>query len=359
MADRPLHIGVDGRELVGQPTGVGRYIEGILRAWTTDASFPHRVSVFLASTPPPRLGALGSRIEWVVDAAAHGGTLWEQTRLPRAMAAAGVDVFFAAGYTAPLRMPRPFVVAIYDVSFAAHPEWFSWREGLRRRWLTARAARAAHSVITISAFSAAEIVRCVGIDRARIRVAPPGPPDARPVAATAREPVVLYVGSIFNRRHVPELVEAFARVSRTQPAARLVLVGANRTNPRIDPRAGAAAAVEWREYIEDAELDRLYATARVFAFLSDYEGFAMTPMEALAHGVPSVLLDTPVAREVYGDGALLVPLDIGAVAAAIETMLTDEARREATLDAGRRRMAQLSWSQSAAVVRRALEDAAR
>ncbi len=364
MADRVLHIGVDGRELIGQPTGVGRYVERVLREWTSDPAFRHRVSVFLPAPPPAHLTALGPAIQWRVERSRNSGTLWEQTRLPRAIGEAGVEVFFAAGYTAPLRSPCPFVVAIYDVSFAAHPEWFSWREGMRRRWLTARAARGAHSIVTISEFSAAEIVRFFTVDRARIRLAPPGPPDVSPAAASGRDPVVLFVGSLFNRRHIPDLIEAFALVAGKQPDARLILVGANRTNPPVDPRAiaarlGVAHAVDWREYVNDADLDRLYASARVFAFLSDYEGFAMTPMEALAHGVPSVLIDTPVAREVYGDGAVLVPLDTRAIAAALDELLHDASRRDGTLAAGRGRMGLLSWARTASTVLKALEAAAR
>ena len=43
------------------------------------------------------------------------------------------DVLFAPGYTAPLTAPCPIALTIHDVSFAAHPEWFSRREGARRR----------------------------------------------------------------------------------------------------------------------------------------------------------------------------------------------------------------------------------
>ena len=46
---------------------------------------------------------------------------------------------------------------------------------------------------------------------------------------------------------------------------------------------------------------RLYGSARAFAFLSEYEGLGLTPLEALAAGVPPVLLDTPVARESCGE----------------------------------------------------------
>jgi len=51
-------------------------------------------------------------------------------------AADSLDVWFAPAYTAPLRLAAPIVVAIHDLSFVAHPEWFRVREGARRRWLT-------------------------------------------------------------------------------------------------------------------------------------------------------------------------------------------------------------------------------
>ena len=44
----------------------------------------------------------------------------------------------------------------------------------------------------------------------------------------------------------------------------------------------------------------------MFAFLSEYEGFGLTPLEALAAGVPPVVLDTPVARETCGAAARYV-----------------------------------------------------
>lgn len=365
MSGPGLHIGVDGRELLGRPTGVGRYLAEILGAWIGDPTWPHRLTIFVPSSPGDDLRARFPNVDWHVVASTSTGTRWEQMRLPRAITRAGVDVFFAAGYTAPLRLACPFVVAIYDVSFFAHPEWFGWREGLRRRWITRSAARRARRVVTISEFSAREIVRWIGIRRDAIAIAPPGaPPMVDDGDAGPREPIVLFVGSLFNRRRIPDLISAFAAAAGDVPNARLVLAGDNRTSPRIDPRAlasttGVGDRVEWRAYVTDAELAELYGRARVFAFLSDYEGFAMTPMEALARGVAPALLDTPVAREVYEGAAMFVPDDPTAIGAALRTLLIDDTARRRLVEAGRERLRAFSWRQAAATIRTALEEAVR
>ncbi len=71
----------------------------------------------------------GRRSEVSRLSAAGTGTMWEQLVLPRLIKKAGADVLFAPAYTAPLDSPVPVVLTVHDVSFVAHPEWFSWREG--------------------------------------------------------------------------------------------------------------------------------------------------------------------------------------------------------------------------------------
>jgi glycosyltransferase involved in cell wall biosynthesis len=366
VADRPLHIAIDGRELVGKPTGVGRYLTEVLRVWASDRSFRHRCTIVVPRDPPAAPFPQDARFTWYIEPGAAAGTVWEQTRLRARVAELAPDVFLAPGYTAPLFISVPFVLAVYDVSFFAHPEWFSTREGLRRRWVTRAAARRAHSVITISEFSAGEIVRWMGIARDRIRLAPPGAPAASPgapPASSARAPLVLFVGSLFQRRRIPELMRAFASAAAATPA-RLILVGDNRTSPPLDPRTlaadlGVADRVDWRAYVADAELEALYGRARVFVFLSEYEGFGMTPLEAIAHGVPPILLDTTVAREVYGDAALYVSADPAAIASAMTTLLTNADAHAQLVAAGRARLARYSWPRTAGVVLDALAAAAR
>jgi glycosyltransferase involved in cell wall biosynthesis len=271
--------------------------------------------------------------------------------LPRLVARCGADVLFSPAYTSPLWCRVPIVLTIHDVSFAAHPAWFPWREGLRRRTLTRLSARRAARVITESDFSKREIVRWLGIEQSRIEVIYLGTSALHRISA--REPLVLYVGSLFNRRHIPELIEGFLRVASRHPDARLDIVGDNRTRPRLDvegliARHQAESRVRIRSYVDDDELGALYGRASAFVFLSDYEGFGLTPLEAMAAGVPVVVLDTPVAREIYGPAAIYVERpDPDLIAMAIDRVLTHGPDRDRLVEAGRARVERYSWPECA------------
>jgi glycosyltransferase involved in cell wall biosynthesis len=358
-----MRIGVDARELGGHRTGVGTYLAGLLDEWhRQEHSLRHEF--FLYSAEPigglPNPNSFRPRID-----AGHPGTWWEQVRLPAAAAADELDVFFAPAYTAPLPLRMPVVAAIHDVSFVAHPEWFTMREGMRRRWLTRRTASAACAVITISEFTRGELVERLGVPASKVHVIPPGVRIIGGDVEARRDGLVLYVGSIFNRRHVPDLIRAFAPIAHRHAAAALHLAGDDRTFPREDlpgliAREGLAERVQWHRYATDAEVHALYSSARAFAFLSDYEGLGLTPLEALDAGVPPVLLDTAVARESCGDAALYVERgDIAATTHALERLLFDDSTRQRLLAAAPAVLARYSWPRAARDTLAVLEGCAK
>jgi glycosyltransferase involved in cell wall biosynthesis len=354
-----MRIGIDARELAGRVTGVGRYLAGLLREWS--GSERARTHEFVLYGPAPPAVTLDTQRFATRIVPGSGGTWWEQMQLPASAAADHLDVFFAPAYTAPLRLSVPTVVTIHDVSYVAHPEWFRLREGARRRWLTRASAAHASMIVTVSEFSKQEIVERLGVSGAKVRVVPQGIDQIAGVASRRHQPVdgdadprLLYVGSIFNRRRVPDLIRAVAALARRRPRISLDLVGDNRTFPLQDiDRAienhAMTGRVRWHRYATEEALRDLWAGARAFAFLSEYEGLGMTPLEALAAGVPPVVLDTPVARESLEGAALYVPnnADVPAIALALEMALFDERARARVLEAAPAALAKYEWPRAA------------
>ncbi len=356
-----MRIGIDARELCGRPTGVGRHLAGLLSAWSRSEKASAHSWVLFAPQHSQISAQLPSNAT-LRPVPGQSNTLWEQLSLARAVRGEQLDVFFAPGYSAPLTIHCPTVLVIHDLSFVVHPEWFRAREGLRRRLLTRWSGRRAGKILTVSDEARREVIELLGLPASRVRRIYPGVTRlAASGSSNGAGPLVLFAGSVFNRRNVPDLIRGFKEIARQHSDARLEIVGDNRTYPYQDLQAsiadeGVASQISIRPYVSDAELAELYGRARVFAFLSEYEGFGHPPLEALAAGVPPILLDTAVAREVCGTAAMYVPKgDVRAITDAIGQMLTDSPARARVLSAAPEVLGRYSWERAAEETLEALQ----
>jgi glycosyltransferase involved in cell wall biosynthesis len=360
LDDRPLVVGIDGRELQGRPTGTGRYLRSLLRHFREDHL---RLVLYFDGEAPrdpvldqPHLACRG------LGRGETRGLLWQQRLLPAAAKSDRLDAFFAPAYSCPLTLAVPRVTTVHDLSFFSHPQDFTFRDGLRRRLLTALSVRVSAALPVVSDFTAREMAARFPAQADRVIVIPHGPDEDLPVSPPrdearrmlgAQGPYVITVGAILNRRCLPELLRATARLLRLHPGLVLDVVGENRTHPLLDLDGlvrglGLERHVRTSGFVDEAGLAARYAAADAAVFLSDYEGFGLPALEAAARGVPLVVSRAPALGEIFGEAALLVdPHDETAVARAVSRLISDATLRDRLALAGRTLATRHSWAEAA------------
>ncbi len=250
---------------------------------------------------------------------------------------------------------------MHDLSFEAYPETIGWADQFLLRNVAKRAAHAARTIIAPSQFTKEELLRRWRVPKENIRVIPLGVDerfhrienDLR--LSNVREKyglygkTVLFVGTMFPRRHVGELIPAFEKLARDDRDLRLLLVGrdpegvirkAHWANERLGRRA-----VTHIDAVKPQELVYLYNVADLFVWLSDYEGFGLPPLEAMACGTSVVTSRAGSLPEVLGDAALYVEnsSDVEEIALRMKNVLNDTALRDDLIQKGLSRALNYSW----------------
>jgi glycosyltransferase involved in cell wall biosynthesis len=216
-------------------------------------------------------------------------------------------------------------VMVHDMTYELMPGLFPDAEeviSLKRGIILA-----ADLVLTISATTADDLARVVGVPRSRIRVVPLGcdraswgGPDSAAVKHIRRRPYLLYVGTRPPYKNFDGLLDAYAKWSHAREID-LVVVGApwSQRELALLTDAGLTDRVSLLSSVGDADLGDLYRGAAAFVYPSFYEGFGLPLLEAMACGCAIVASRIPSTLEVaerypvYFDPAntdsLLVALD--------------------------------------------------
>lgn len=162
----------------------------------------------------------------------------------------------------------------------------------------------------------------------------------------------LSVGTIEPRKNIERLIDAYACLSaELRYEFPLVLAGGRGWNSEhIHQKIARYTSEGWLIYlsfVRDADLPLIYSGARLFAFLSHYEGFGLPVLEAMSSGIPVISSNAASLPEVGGDAVIYVdPNDEEAIISALETVLTDDAQLLCLSERGIARAKIFSWSRA-------------
>ena len=280
----------------------------------------------------------------------------------RRRAAAESDVLFCPAYTAPLFYPGRLVVATHSVN-EIQPDAHDWTYRLTYEPIYRHAARNAYAVIVPAKITRDDVCRAYGIDPARVVIVPQGADDCfRPLEDLAAlravrtryfgrdRPFILFVGKLSTRRNAHLLIRAFAalRKERRIPHG-LLLFGPNTDGlplAALCQQLGVSDDVVQTDGViaEHRDIVPVYNAADVFVHPSEYEGWSMTTVEALACGTAVIAADRGGLGEVAkGHALMLDALSTDTLADAIGRVLQDDGLRADLRSRARARGRALRW----------------
>ena len=369
-----MNIGINARRLEGQPLGVARYIEYLLEHWAQMLG-DDRATLFVRE--PLESGRLtAGPFDVEVVRPKLRGFMWENLRLPPAIR--GVDVFFGPSYSLPLPYRGKTVVTIHsvnEVQKGTHPWWYP----ATYTRIYQASARKADRVIVPSLSVKHDIQSAYGIDASRIAVVAQGvdddfcPVDDEETLRQTRiqqigddRPYVVFVGKLSQRRNIPMLIRAFADLIRRAPELphKLLLFGPNHLNLPIAQLVrdlGVADRVVQTDgrLEKHHDLTRVYSAADAYVSASEYEGFSITVVEAMACGTPVVGINRAAFGEIVGDaGRLIDAPSVEGLSGALQAVLTDADLRLELRRRGLERAKQFRWEDIARDTLAVLRDVA-
>jgi glycosyltransferase involved in cell wall biosynthesis len=341
---KPLPVTLDAGPAVHQRAGLSRYTEELalaLQEFCADTVETHlfynqhgghALSARVNSLPTQSI-SLG-QYAWRLSVLASQMT--RLTYLPLQRRLKGISLYHATEHLLP-RLSLPTVMTVHDLIFARYPQHHKLTNRAFLKVGMPLFVRAASRIITVSQHTAHDLMSTYKVSKGKIAVIYNGvdntfqPPSPEQIADVRRRyspdrPYLLMVGTLEPRKNHRLALDALAQLKALGYSHRLIVGGGR--GWLFEPISNAVESsglmddVSFVGYVAEADLPALYGAADAFLFPSEYEGFGLPLLEAMACGTPVVSSRTSSLPELAGEAALLIdPHDAGALTAAIRHII--------------------------------------
>jgi glycosyltransferase involved in cell wall biosynthesis len=357
-----VRIAIDASTISTQG-GPRTYVLGLIDALLL---IDHENEYVVFYNDPVHMGRFPLAREVVLPGKSPLARLWrEHVLLPLACRKERVDLLHCPKSAIPYFSPCPVVVTLHDLIPLKHPETEKFTAQLYWRLQIPIAARRSSFIITDSEHARQEILEDFGCLPEKVKAIMLGfdPRMIKPRDAADGDSIclkyglppeyLLYVGTIQPRKNLDTLIQAFYRLKCSGSFDhKLVIVGRkgwlyDQLFIRIK-ELDLESDIIFTGFVPDEELPFIYDRAKVFLYLSLFEGFGLPPLEAMACGVPVITSNTTSLPEVVSDAGITVsPTDVDAVVLAMQQVLTDPLLAEKMRESGWSRAQLFSWETAA------------
>lgn len=235
------------------------------------------------------------------------------------------NIMFWPNYMLPIiAFGKSLVLLTEDVYYETYtgklPFQYRLAYGIFAWW----AAKFADKIIAISKTSKDNLVKLYKINPNKISVNYLGVDFIKYQGQNLKKqnPYLLFVGQMFPRRHVKEVILAFKKLlteheneltNLKMNNLNLILVGPDKYEiPTINPLISEInkqlkrVAIIHKDYVSNEKLAQLYTKAKALIYVSDKEAFGLPPMEALSFGIPPIVMDNNLGHELFDKYAFFV-----------------------------------------------------
>jgi glycosyltransferase involved in cell wall biosynthesis len=289
---------------------------------------------------------------------------FEQPALSFEVSRLNLDLLHSPDFIPPFRRNCKSVITVHDLAFLLYPHFLT-KESARYYGQIDQAWRKTDHIIAVSEATKQDSIRMLGVPEKKISVIHEA---ANPIyrqlpEAEARHYVkkrynidqdfILFFSTIEPRKNLPGLLQAYRRLRDEYKREEiLILAGANgwlweEVYETVN-RLNLNDYVHFLGRVPAEDPVYLYNAARLLVHPSFYEGFGLTPLEAMTCGTPVIASNTSALPEVVGDAAVLIdPHDIDGLTVAMWRVLTEKQLRDDLICKGLKRAKQFSWEKAA------------
>jgi len=325
-------------------TGVETYSVGVIKNLIKLIGNDYRLRLYT----PKTIKELPLEIQKVIP----GSKRWTQKKLTRELKYSPIDYFFTPAYYIPKTAPKKSFVTIHDVEFKIHSEKYSFIDKLKQNFITSVNIKRADKILTVSEYSKNQIMKAYKITGNKIMVVPIGYDRWIGGRNEKRLNTLLFVGRLDKKKSLHLIVKAFANFKHSHPDWNLILAGKPGFgyNDLIDliSESGLKDSVNLPGYVDDQEKRNLFSSCGIFIQPSSSEGSCIPLFEAWDAEIPAIIADSPVFKEIGGDGALFFKAgDHNDLANQIDRLASDKVLQAELISRGNKKLNELSWRKTA------------